>query len=100
MIVKRTIINPHIVPGGGAIDMEVSRLLREKSREITGKEQIFVNAFAKALEVIPRQLCDNAGLDSNGILNVLRQKHSLSSSKGRNFGIDIKNNRVCDTYNS
>jgi T-complex protein 1 subunit eta len=50
--------------------------LREHSRTILGKEQLLVGAFAKALEVIPRQLCDNAGFDSTDILNRLRQKHA------------------------
>lgn len=100
MIVKKTLMNPYIVPGGGAIDMQVSKHLREKSKMVVGKEQIFINAFAKALEAIPNQLCENAGLDSNGILTMLRQKHSLPLGKGRNFGIDIYKNRVCDTYNS
>jgi len=100
MVIKKTQSNPQVVPGGGAIDIELSKLLREKSKTITGKGQIFYYSFAKALEVIPRQLCDNAGLDSNGILNLLRQKHSLPSYKGQNFGVDVFRNRVCDTYNS
>ena len=56
--------------------MELSRYLREHSRTIAGKEQLIIAAFAKALEVIPRQLCDNAGFDSTSILNKLRQKHA------------------------
>ncbi|RYF44038.1 MAG: hypothetical protein EOO38_18360 [Cytophagaceae bacterium] len=51
------------------------RYLREHARSIAGKSQLFMNAYAKALEVIPRQLCDNAGFDSTDILNRLRQKH-------------------------
>ena len=56
--------------------MELSKYLREYSRSIAGKQQLIVAAFAKALEVIPRQLCDNAGFDSTGVLNKLRQKHA------------------------
>lgn len=56
--------------------MELSKCLREYSRSIAGKEQLIIAAFAKALEVIPRQLCDNAGFDSTGVLNKLRQKHA------------------------
>ena len=44
---------------------------------IEGKQQMIISAFAKALEVIPRQLCDNAGFDATDILNKLRQKHAL-----------------------
>ena len=56
--------------------MELSKHLREISRTIAGKEQMLISAIARALEVIPRQLCDNAGFDSTNILNKLRQKHA------------------------
>ena len=56
--------------------MELSSHLREQSRTIQGKEQLLIAAYAKALEVIPRQLCDNAGFDATNILNKLRQKHA------------------------
>ena len=62
--------------GGGAIEMELSKYLRGYARTVAGKEQLIITAFAKALEVIPRQLCDNAGFDSTNILNRLREKHS------------------------
>ena len=68
--------NDAVVAGGGAIEMEISRHLREHSRTIAGKEQLLIAAMAKAFEVIPRQLCDNAGFDSTNILNKLRQRHS------------------------
>ena len=63
-------------PGGGAIEMALSSYLREFARSIKGKEQLLIAAYAKALEVIPRQLCDNAGFDATNILNKLRQKHA------------------------
>ena len=59
--------------------MELSKFLREYSRNIAGKEQLIIAAFAKALEVIPRQLCDNAGFDSTTCLNKLRQKHATGT---------------------
>lgn len=62
--------------GGGAIEMELSKYLRTYSRTIAGKEQLLIGAFAKALEVIPRQLCENAGFDATNILNKLRQSHA------------------------
>ena len=46
-------------------------------------------AFAKALEVIPRQLCDNSGFDATDVLNKLRQKHALKDGSGKNFGVDV-----------
>ena len=56
--------------------MELSKYLRDYSKTVAGKEQLIIAAVARSLEVIPRQLCDNAGFDSMNILNRLRQKHS------------------------
>ena len=76
MIVKRAISHHQIVAGGGAIEMELSKYLRDYSRTIAGKQQLIIGAFAKALEVIPRQLCENAGLDAIELLNKLRSAHA------------------------
>ncbi len=65
-----------MVAGGGAIEMELSKYLRDYARTVAGKEQLIITAVAKALEVIPRQLCDNAGFDSTNILNRLRERHT------------------------
>ena len=76
MIVKNCIKSSKVVAGGGAIEMEMSRYLKEQARTIQGKAQPIVAAFAKSLETIPRQLALNAGFDSTDILNQLRMKHS------------------------
>jgi chaperonin GroEL (HSP60 family) len=62
---------------------------RDHARSIPGKSQVFVNAYARALEVIPRQLCDNAGFDATDVLSRLRNKHAQSEDRGKHFGIDI-----------
>lgn len=67
----------------------IGRYLREHARSIAGKSQLFMSAYAKALEVIPRQLCDNSGLDATDVLNKLRQKHASKDSSGKNFGVDV-----------
>merc|ERR1712025_309692 len=97
MIVRRALKNDAVVAGGGAIEMELSRYLREHSRTIAGKEQLIIAAFAKALEVIPRQLCDNAGFDSTSILNKLRQKHA---GDGKWFGVDILKEDITDNFDA
>ena len=61
--------------------MELSKYLRDYSRTIAGKEQLLIAAYARALEVIPRQLCENAGFDATNILNKLRQKHSAGDGE-------------------
>jgi T-complex protein 1 subunit eta len=98
MIVRRALKTARIVPGGGAIEMELSKFLRGHARQIYGKSQLIINSFAKALEIIPRQLSDNAGFDSTDILNRLRQKHATGGEAGRWFGVDVDNEGVCDCY--
>uniref|UniRef100_A0A336LHQ7 T-complex protein 1 subunit eta n=1 Tax=Culicoides sonorensis TaxID=179676 RepID=A0A336LHQ7_CULSO len=93
MIVRRTIKNDSVVAGGGAIEMELSRILRDYSRTIAGKEQLLIGAIAKALEIIPRQLCDNAGFDATNILNKLRQKHAQGNCW---YGVDIMKENIAD----
>ncbi len=66
--------------------MELSAHIRKHALNIPGKLQLIIAAFAKALEIIPRQICDNAGLDSTDILNKLRMKHA---SGGKWFGVDV-----------
>nr|CAG4651718.1 EOG090X03U0 [Triops cancriformis] len=94
MIVRRAIKNDAVVAGGGAIEMELSKYLRDISRTIAGKEQLLISAVAKALEIIPRQLCDNAGFDSTNILNKLRQKHAQAGMCW--YGVDILNEDITD----
>ncbi|CCI40265.1 unnamed protein product [Albugo candida] len=100
MVVKRAVTSFTIVPGGGAIEMEISRHLHKHARTIEGKMQLLINAYAKAFEIIPRQISDNAGHDSTGILNQLRQMHSKDSDEGKWYGVDINSGGVCDTYKS
>mmetsp|Transcript_78314 Transcript_78314/g.210714 ORF Transcript_78314/g.210714 Transcript_78314/m.210714 type:complete len:349 (+) Transcript_78314:672-1718(+) len=98
MIVRRAVKNARIVPGGGAIEMELSRVLRDHARKIYGKGQLIINSYAKALEIIPRQLSDNAGFDSTDILNRLRQKHAAGGEAGRWYGVDVDTEGICDSY--
>jgi len=77
--------------------MKLSKYLRDYSRNIQGKEQLLINGYAKALEVIPRQLSENAGFDSTNILNQLRQSHATGDKW---MGVDINNESICDTFES
>jgi len=98
MIVRRAKKHNTVVAGGGAVEMTLSKYLRDYSRLISGKQQLIVNAYAKALEIIPGQLAENAGFDSTDILNKLRQKHAQEDGKW--FGVDIMNEDICDTFES
>jgi len=97
MVVKRSLESGSVVAGGGAIEMEVAHYLREHALTIEGKGQLIVAAYAKALEVIPRQLCENAGFDSTDILSALRRKHAQDAD-GKWFGVDVIEGDICDTF--
>lgn len=92
MVVRRAIKNNTIVAGGGACEMEVSAYLHTfADKNVPHKQQAIIKALAKALEVIPRQLCDNAGFDSTDILNRLRVEHR----KGNTWaGVDFSTESI------
>jgi len=96
MIVRRTLKNNSCVPGGGAIDMELSKAVKQQAMTVAGKGQFFMLAFAKALEAIPRTLAKNAGYDCTDLLNKLRYEHNANNDP--NCGIDIETGGVCDTW--
>ncbi|CAH0403959.1 unnamed protein product [Chilo suppressalis] len=95
MIVRRTIKNDAVVAGGGAIDMELSKYLREYSKGVAGKEQLLLGGIARAFEGIPRQLCDNAGFDATNLLNKLRQRHYQGDIW---YGVDIQKEDIADNF--
>jgi len=74
--------------------MEVSAYLHKfADQNVPRKQQAIIKSFAKALEVIPRQLCDNAGFDATNILTRLRVEHR----KGNVWaGVDFDNEGVRD----
>lgn len=98
MIVLRAIKTHAIVAGGGAIEMELSRYLREHLRTIKGKHQLVINGYAKALEIIPKQLAENSGMDGTDILNKLRQIHTTKPDEGKWFGVDALGSGVADMF--
>lgn len=73
--------------------MEISKFLRDTSRTIEGKQQLIIGAFAKALEVIPRQICDNAGIDATDVLNKLRMLHARGEMWA---GVDVEGEGVAN----
>jgi thermosome len=92
-VVRDVIVEPRVVAGGGAAEAEVSRLLRAYSQKLSGKEQLAVQAFAEALEVIPLSLAENAGMDPIDSLMEIRAKHQ---AKGKWFGVDPMKGKVAD----
>ncbi len=74
-VVKDVVVEGKIVAGGGAPEVEVSLGLRDYAKTLAGKEQLAVEKFAEAIEVVPSQLAENAGLDPIEIMVSLRAKH-------------------------
>ncbi|MFA9428174.1 thermosome subunit alpha [Natronorubrum sp. A-ect3] len=74
-VVRTTLEDGKVVAGGGAPEVELSLALRDYADSVGGREQLAVEAFADALEVIPRTLAENAGLDPIDSLVELRADH-------------------------
>jgi thermosome len=73
--VSSALRNGRVVGGGGATEVELAQELRDYADSVGGREQLAINAFADALEVIPRTLAENAGFDPIDTLVDLRNKH-------------------------
>lgn len=82
-----------IVAGAGAIEMELSKRLREFAHTLSGREQLAVQEFANALEYIPLTLAENGGLDPIDVLTELKARHDNGEV---NAGINITNNKIED----
>jgi len=80
-----------IVAGAGAVEIELSKRLREFGNTLSGRKQLAVEAFAKALESIPETLAENGGLDPIDILTELKSRHEKGE---KNIGINIITNKV------
>uniref|UniRef100_A0A183CM30 CCT-eta n=1 Tax=Globodera pallida TaxID=36090 RepID=A0A183CM30_GLOPA len=93
MIVRRAKKNDSIVAGGGAIEMELSKHLLALANSREMKDQFFWKAYAKAFEMIPQQLCQNAGVDSISTLGELRAAHQRGEKWA---GVDIQRECVAD----
>src|SRR5229473_3021597 len=84
-----------IVAGGGAVEIELAKRIRDLAPKIGGREQLAVEAFADSLESIPRTLSDNAGLEQIDILVALRAAHE---NKGLWSGINVNTGEVSDMW--
>ena len=86
MVVSVVIKDKKVVAGGGAPEVEVAIQLRKWAAEEIGRSQLAVEAFASAMEVIPRALAENSGLDPIDMLVALRSAHEAGKT---NFGLDV-----------
>ena len=93
-VIIDTIKQNKIVAGGGAIEEEMSRGLRAYAAKVGGREQLAIEAFASAFEVIPSTLAENAGLDTIDILVALRSAHERPGGLWK--GVNVFKGEVTD----
>ncbi|MEA4957190.1 60 kDa chaperonin [bioreactor metagenome] len=91
-VVAATVEDGKVVAGGGAPEIEMAKKLKDYAESISGREQLAVNAFAESLEVVPKTLAENAGLDSIDSLVDLRASHENSPY----MGLDVFDGKVTD----
>ena len=84
--------NNKIVAGGGAVEVEVAKELRRYATKVGGREQLAIEAFADAMEIIPRALTENAGFDPIDVLVELRSAHDKGDGKYK--GINVFTGKV------
>lgn len=97
-VVSDVIENNKIVPGGGAIEAEVAKEIREYATKVGGREQLAIEAFADSLEVVPKTLAENAGLEPIDILVGLRAAHE--KAKGHLMGVNVFTGKIVDMERS
>ncbi len=93
-VVSITKEDAKVLPGGGAIEAELASRIRGFANKVGGREQLAIEAFARALEVIPRTLAENAGMDPINTLIQLKAEHEKGN---KNFGIDVEGNKISDS---
>jgi len=96
-VVASTVANGQILAGGGAPEVELASRLRDYADGVSGREQLAVEAFADALELIPRTLAENAGLDSIDSLVDLRAAHESGDLEA---GLNVYSGDVVDTLDA
>ena len=74
-VVKVAIEDGMMVTGGGSTAMEIAMQLRDYAASVGGREQIAIEAYASAMEIIPSTLAENAGLDPIDIVIEMRKQH-------------------------
>jgi thermosome len=92
-VVRNVIEDAKVVPGGGAPEIEIARGLRDYARSLGGREQLAVNSYADAVEIIPRALAENAGLDPIDSLVQLRADHDQGNT---NYGVNTEEGGTTD----
>ncbi len=92
-VVRDVVEDGKIVIGGGAVELELALRLKDYANTLSGKEQAAVQKFAEALEVIPKTLIENSGMDTVVKMAELTRQHTLGNA---HYGFDIFTGDVVD----
>jgi len=95
-VARNLYMEPALVPGGGATEMEVAYTLTQMAKSLNGVIQWPYKAVASALEVIPRTLAQNCGANTIRALTALRAKHAAEGEKNVNWGINGETGELTD----
>jgi thermosome len=93
-VVSDVLENNKIVAGGGAVEIEVARELRKYAINVGGREQLAIENFADAMEVIPKTLAENGGLEAIDVLVELRAAHEKPD--GQYKGVNVFTGKIED----
>ncbi|MEW6592278.1 MAG: thermosome subunit beta [Candidatus Hadarchaeota archaeon] len=93
-VVAAAVEDGKVVVGGGAPEIELAKEMRRYAETVGGREALAVNAFASAIEAIPKTLAENAGQDSVDVLVDLRAKHE--KAEGKNYGVNVYEGKISD----
>ncbi|MFX1536373.1 MAG: thermosome subunit beta [Promethearchaeota archaeon] len=93
-VVRNAIEDGYVIAGGGAPEVMLARRLREYSTSLSGRKQLAVEAFADSLDLVPKTLAENAGMDAIDILAQLKEAHS----KGKLYGLNLLDDNITDTF--
>ncbi|MBP1662201.1 MAG: thermosome [Thermoplasmatales archaeon] len=92
-VVKVALEDGKMTPGGGAAATEIAMALREYATTVGGREQMAIEAFANAVEIVPKTLAENAGLDPINMMIEVRTAHKKGS---KSAGVDVFNGKISD----
>lgn len=89
-VIKALTKDDRLLAGAGASEMELNKRLQAVADKTPGLNQHAIKKFAEALEVIPRTLCENAGMDSTEVLSRLYAAHFHEGDAGAAIGVDVE----------
>mgnify|MGYP001111081296 CR=1 FL=1 len=92
-VVRDSIEDGKAIVGGGAAEIEISKHLEGFAKKVSGREQLAIEAFAEAVEVVPRTLTENSGLNVTDILSALKAEHDEGN---RWTGVDALKKEICN----